>query len=431
MLVPVSIGAALSLLASTATWAQTPTADDLKRMEDQVFALVNQRRAEAGLAAYSRAPELDAAARRHSSNMATTENLSHTGTDGSTFDQRIKAAGYPGDPTGENIAWGYSSAEAVMNGWMNSTGHRANILSQTSNQIGISVVFQEGSEFGFHWTQVFGFHAGAPAGGGGGVTAPETLINADFSQGPSGFALNGDARLINVDGRQILSLTQNAGYQTGVVWSSLRRQVPSFSFIADIRIRHSPKDPNGNDVLACPADGVALTFAPVDMGTVGVTGGSLGIFGVGTFTAFEINTWQGQGLGNSDCTDGRNETFAFDVVNANVSNRRRDEGISGTPDQGGAKIGQALPPGGLKIVNGGWYRYQWNALADGTMEVYVTGLEAQNQQFRRARVLNVRFPNTQHLGFEGRFGLSAATGGAVQHTDVAACRVVSPAVGPQ
>jgi hypothetical protein len=293
-LVPLIASVTLSLVAPAG--AQIPSAADLKQLEDQVFVIVNRERANVGLPALSRAPELDAAARRHSQDMAANLHFSHTGTDGSTFGQRVTAAGYPGTPTGENI---------------------------------------------------------------------------------------------------------------------------------------SLKDPNGSDVLACPADGVAMNFAPVDTGTIGNVGGSLGIFGVDTFTAFEINTWQGQGLGNGDCTAGGNETFAFDVVNATVGDRSRREGVGGTASAGGAKIGQTPPPGGLKIVNGGWYRYQWNALADGTMEVYVTGLEAQNQRFRQVRILGVRFPSTRHLGFEGRFGLSAATGAAVQHTEVAAARVISPAVGPQ
>jgi uncharacterized protein YkwD len=88
--------------------------------------------------------------------MATTGNLSHTGTDGTTFSQRIEAAGYPGDPTGENLVWGFDTAEGAMNWWMNSPTHRDSILSPTSNQIGISVVFQAGSRFGYYWTQVFG-----------------------------------------------------------------------------------------------------------------------------------------------------------------------------------------------------------------------------------------------------------------------------------
>jgi Cysteine-rich secretory protein family len=133
-----------------------PTADTLKALADQVFVLVNQARAQAGLAPYTRAAELDAAARRHSQDMATTGNLDHTGTDGSTYVQRITAAGYPGNPTGENIVAGFDTAEGAMNWWMNSAPHRASILSPNSNQIGISVAYQAGSQYGYYWTQVFG-----------------------------------------------------------------------------------------------------------------------------------------------------------------------------------------------------------------------------------------------------------------------------------
>jgi uncharacterized protein YkwD len=169
MLVPVIVGAALAVLAPAPTWAQAPTAGALKQLEDQVFVLVNQRRAEAGLAPYTRAPELDAAARRQSLDMATTGNFSHTGTDGSSPFDRIRAAGYAWTNAGENIAAGQDTAESVMTTWMNSAGHRANILHADYKEIGISVVFQAGSEFGFYWTQTFGARAGAPTGGGGGI----------------------------------------------------------------------------------------------------------------------------------------------------------------------------------------------------------------------------------------------------------------------
>jgi uncharacterized protein YkwD len=171
MLVPVIVGAALAVRAPAPTWAQAPTADALKQMEGQVFVLVNQRRAEAGLAPYTRAPELDAAARRQSLDMATTGNFDHTGTDGSTPFDRIRAAGYNFTSAGENIAAGQDTAESVMTSWMNSAGHRANILHADYKELGISVVFQEGSEFRFYWTQTFGARAGAPAGGGGGTPA--------------------------------------------------------------------------------------------------------------------------------------------------------------------------------------------------------------------------------------------------------------------
>jgi hypothetical protein len=187
----------------------------------------------------------------------------------------------------------------------------------------------------------------------GGAARAETLINADFSKDEQGFVLLVDAKLVSVDGRQVLSLTQNEGGQKGLIWSSLKRQVPSFSVIADIRVRFVPPDAD-----ACPADGLSINFAPVETDAEGAAGGSLGIFGgeIETFTSFEVNTWRGQGLGEdgdfSSCTSGRHETFAFNVIHPNVTESARSAGTNGTPEEGGPKIGQTLPPAGAKIVNG-------------------------------------------------------------------------------
>jgi uncharacterized protein YkwD len=140
-----------------------PTAAELKALEDQVFALVNQRRAEAGLAPLTRSPELDAAARGHSLDMATNENFSHTGTDGSSPADRSRAAGYNFAWDGENIAAGQSTAAGVFDTWFNEAPdasgkriHHDNILSPTAKEIGISVVYQGGSRWKYYWTQDFG-----------------------------------------------------------------------------------------------------------------------------------------------------------------------------------------------------------------------------------------------------------------------------------
>src|SRR5262249_1278959 len=154
------------------------------------------------------------------------------------------------------------------------------------------------------------------------------------------------------------------------------------SYIADVQIRH-------DNSLGCPADGFAMSFASVeDTSTVGGGGGALGLFGgPDSFTAFEINTWRDQGAGTADdradCTSGKNETFSIDLINSDVEDNARVPGDNGTPDKGGPKIGQIVPPAGMKIVNGGFYRYQWNAAQDGTMTVYVTGLSDSNKQFQK------------------------------------------------
>jgi uncharacterized protein YkwD len=231
MLVPVIVGAALAVLAPAPTWAQAPTAGDLKQLEDRCFVLVNQARAQAGLAPYTRAPELDAAARRQSLDMATTGNFDHTGTDGSSPFDRIRAAGYDWTNAGENIAAGQATAEAVMDTWMNEpppAGHRANILHADYKEIGISVVFQAGSEFGFYWTQDFGARAGAPTGGGGGTptTGPtaaeleqkevQLLDGINGERAANGFdVLRRSTRLSAVARRHAADLAQNSNAISG------------------------------------------------------------------------------------------------------------------------------------------------------------------------------------------------------------------------
>ncbi|WP_083449784.1 CAP domain-containing protein [Actinoplanes rectilineatus] len=97
---------------------------------------------------------LTAAARTHSAWMAQTGTFSHTGNAGSNFTARVKAAGYA-KPSAENIAYGYRTADAVVQGWMNSTGHRTNILNCKSKTIGVGVVFSaSGTPY---YTQDFGF----------------------------------------------------------------------------------------------------------------------------------------------------------------------------------------------------------------------------------------------------------------------------------
>lgn len=132
------------------TTATTTPAPPPPSPTQQVFALVNQARAQAGCNPLTDDPRLNQAAQQHSDDMANRDYFSHTTPDGVTFDQREVAAGYP-SPGGENIAAGYTSAQAVMNGWMNSSGHRANILNCGFVAIGIGL-----DTNGWYWTQDFG-----------------------------------------------------------------------------------------------------------------------------------------------------------------------------------------------------------------------------------------------------------------------------------
>lgn len=122
-------------------------------MAAEVVRLTNVERSRAGCPALRIDSRLNTAARLHSEDMARQDYFSHTSLDGRTWDQRIRAQGY-GAPSGENIAAGYPDAASVMRGWMNSEGHRANILTCSHRAIGVGI--GRGGSYGIYWTQNFG-----------------------------------------------------------------------------------------------------------------------------------------------------------------------------------------------------------------------------------------------------------------------------------
>jgi len=278
-----------------------------------------------------------------------------------------------------------------------------------------------------------------------GAAQAATVVDTDFSKGSEGWVINGTAQLLDpktAGVAQVLSLTQNTGNQTGTVWTEAKQMPASFSFIADVRIRHELKDPDGNDVNECPADGFAMAFAPVETDYIGGGGGAVSLHSgeIDTFHNMLVNTWRGQGSGNDEeratCAGNtKYETFEFGVVTPEFGDYTRlEDGIARTVDEGGAKVNQVNPPAGMKIVNGGFYRYQWNVdTATNTMTLYVTGLDEANKQFQKVKVNEAKFDpaKVKLLSFEGRWGMAAATGGAVQHTDIARARIEVPMVEAQ
>lgn len=127
--------------------AATPASDALA----QVVTLVNSERGKVGCSPLTLNAKLSKAAQDHSADMASHQNMSHTGSDGSDPGQRITAAGYTWSAYGENVAYGYSTPEQVMAGWMSSPGHKRNILDCGFKEIGVGLA-QPGS----YWTQDFG-----------------------------------------------------------------------------------------------------------------------------------------------------------------------------------------------------------------------------------------------------------------------------------
>ena len=142
--------AALPLLAPLAD-APPPLTTAQATETSRVLKLTNAERAKVGCGALVRVAKLDRAAQKHSVYQNETQTMSHTGRGGSTPAQRITAEGYVWSTYGENVAYGYSTADAVMAAWMNSPGHRANILNCKFKEIGIG---DEGTRN--YWTQDFG-----------------------------------------------------------------------------------------------------------------------------------------------------------------------------------------------------------------------------------------------------------------------------------
>ncbi|MEU4169888.1 sigma-70 family RNA polymerase sigma factor [Streptomyces sp. NPDC026665] len=119
----------------------------------QVVALVNKERAAAGCGPLTEDPQLEDAAQAHSDDMAARNFFEHTNPDGVDPGKRITAAGYRWSTYGENIAKGQQTPESVMESWMNSPGHRANILNCSFKNLGVGVHKGSGGPW---WTQDFG-----------------------------------------------------------------------------------------------------------------------------------------------------------------------------------------------------------------------------------------------------------------------------------
>jgi len=127
----------------------------LAAWERELLALTNKHRTANGLQALSYCTRLASAAQGHSNWQARNRVMSHTGANGSTHSQRISATGYVWSWTGENIASGsatYTPAD-IINAWMDSQSHRANMLSGNFSHVGFGRAV--GSDGLVYWTQNF------------------------------------------------------------------------------------------------------------------------------------------------------------------------------------------------------------------------------------------------------------------------------------
>jgi uncharacterized protein YkwD len=132
--------------------------------EAEALALINAHRQKKGCDALTIHPQLQAAATLHAGNMGKQDFFSHTGADGSKFSDRINAQGYDGSRVAENIAAGQKTAASVVSSWMDSSGHKRNIMDCQFSDTGLAVYYQandqpikgQSNALNHYWVQTFG-----------------------------------------------------------------------------------------------------------------------------------------------------------------------------------------------------------------------------------------------------------------------------------
>lgn len=117
---------------------------------------INRQRSQAGLSSLTINSTLNQAAQIHSDDMARNNFFEHTGSDGSNAGQRMQRVGYIWRAWAENLAAGYTDAQAIIDAWMQSPGHRANILYADVSEIGVGIARNPNSEYQIYWTVNFG-----------------------------------------------------------------------------------------------------------------------------------------------------------------------------------------------------------------------------------------------------------------------------------
>ena len=128
-----------------------PSTDQNRSYAQQVIDLVNDERSKAGLSAVTEATDVSAAAAIRAQEI--TSNFSHTRPDGTYYNTVLDQSGISYWGSGENIAYGQKTPAEVMNGWMNSQGHRANILNASYTKIGVA--YYQNSNGVTYWVQLF------------------------------------------------------------------------------------------------------------------------------------------------------------------------------------------------------------------------------------------------------------------------------------
>ena len=147
--------AIIAILSTFATQAvancQAPT--NVNQLATEIAAGLNANRRAAGESPLRYNRKLGRAAMRHACDMVANGFFDHRGTDGSNSQARVRNAGYRDCIVAENLAWGYPRSEQIITGWMNSPGHRRNMLHPRIEEFGIGIIQ---SDQGPYWVLVVG-----------------------------------------------------------------------------------------------------------------------------------------------------------------------------------------------------------------------------------------------------------------------------------
>lgn len=133
--------------------AQAEMQASVSEYATEVANIVNQYRADAGLPPLTLSPSLCEAAEIRATELLT--SFSHTRPDGQTCFSAFDSLGIPYGYAGENIAAGQTSATEVMNSWINSPGHKKNIMNPNFTKIGIACYYDASAPYSYYWVQMF------------------------------------------------------------------------------------------------------------------------------------------------------------------------------------------------------------------------------------------------------------------------------------
>ncbi len=149
------LAAALALAALSADAACAPP-KGASALQSELLAHLNAERKARGLPALTLNPALDKAAQGHACDNARRKSTSHVSADGSHLQTRLRRVGYDYMTAAENTGRGFASGKRAIEWWMNSPGHKKNILLKNVREVGVGIAMSAAPDSRLHWIIVLG-----------------------------------------------------------------------------------------------------------------------------------------------------------------------------------------------------------------------------------------------------------------------------------